>query len=293
MTGVFLYDGDCGFCTTSARWLQRHATSTARVEAWQYADLAPLGLTPADCAEALMYVDDGRRVVGPDAVAALLGTGKSSWRTAGQLLAAPGSRRVAWPVYEWISHHRGHLPGGPPATELPREVSPVKGVRRRRSRDLAASARLLRVVFADGQYPVVWPEAPRSWLAGDDVIDAWVVEQQGEMLGHIAISRVGLDPVSALKWREVTGREPSELAGISRFFVRPRARGRGIGSALLEVAVAEVRARGLVPVLDVVSASRDAISLYEQKGWRMIAMYPWGDKGADLWIYFYAAPPEA
>lgn len=293
MTGVFLYDGDCGFCTTSARWLQRHATSTARVEAWQYADLVPLGLTPADCAEALMYVDDGRRVVGPDAVAAFLETGKPSWRTAGQLLAAPGSRHVVWPVYQWISHRRGHLPGGTPATELPREAPPVKGVRRRKPRDLAAAARLLRVVHADGQYPVVWPEAPRSWLDGDDVIDAWVIEQQGEMLGHIAISRVGLDPVSALRWREVTAREPSELAGISRFFVRPGARGRGIGTALLEGAVAEVRARGLVPVLDVVSASRDAVSLYEQQGWRMIAMYPWGDKGADLWIYFYAAPPEA
>jgi GNAT superfamily N-acetyltransferase/predicted DCC family thiol-disulfide oxidoreductase YuxK len=293
MAGVFLYDGDCGFCTTSARWLQRHATSTTRVEAWQYADLSPYGLTPNDCAEALMYVDDGRRMVGPDAVAAFLDTGTSRWRRAGHLIAAPASRRVTWPVYEWISHHRGHLPGGTPATELPRQAPPVRGIRRRRPRDLAPAARLLRVVFAEGQYPVHWPESPRSWLDGDDVLDAWVLERHGEMLGHIAISEVGLDPVAALRWREVTGRDPSELAGISRYFVRPRARGKGVGSALLDVAVAEIRARGLLPVLDVVSASRDAIRLYDERGWRMIAMYPWGEKGSDLRIYFYAAPAEA
>lgn len=293
MAGVFLYDGDCGFCTTSARWLQRHATSTARVEAWQYADLAPLGLTADDCAEALLYVDDGHRMVGPDAVAALLDTGTSRWRTAGHLLTAPASRHVTWPVYEWLSHHRGRLPGRTPATQQPREASPVKGVRRRRSKDLAPAARLLRVVHAEGRYPVPWPDSPRAWLDGDDVLDAWVLESQGEMLGHIAVVKVGLDPVTALRWREVTAREPSELAGISRFFVRHKARGKGIGSALLDVAVADIRARGLVPVIDVTSASPDAIRLLESRGWRMIAMYPMNEKDSDLTTYFYAAPAEA
>ncbi len=33
MNGVFLYDGDCGFSTTSAHWPERHATSAARVVA--------------------------------------------------------------------------------------------------------------------------------------------------------------------------------------------------------------------------------------------------------------------
>jgi predicted DCC family thiol-disulfide oxidoreductase YuxK/GNAT superfamily N-acetyltransferase len=292
MNGLILYDGDCGFCTTSARWLQRHAASPARVQAWQHADLAPLGLTPEECAEALQWVDDGHRAVGPDAIAAYLKTSTHSWRTAGRVLAAPVSKHLTWPVYRFIAHHRGRLPGGPPATERPRIAPSIKGIRRRRAKDLGACARLLRVVFSEGQYPVYWPDAPRTWLDDEDVIDAWILERQGEILGHVAISKVGLDAVSALRWREVTGRAPSELAGVSRLFVRPRVRGQGFGTVLLDVAVAEIRARRLMPVLDVVSASKDAIKLYENRGWRMIAMNPWGEKADKLQIYYYASPTE-
>jgi GNAT superfamily N-acetyltransferase/predicted DCC family thiol-disulfide oxidoreductase YuxK len=293
MTGVFLYDGDCGFCTTSARWLQRHATSPARVEAWQHADLATLGLTAKDCAEALLWVDDGHRMVGPEAVAAYLDTSKPSWRTAGHVLTAPVSRHVTWPVYNWLTHHRGQLPGGTPATALPPAAPVVKGIRRRREKDLAACVRLLRIVYAEGRYPSSWPDSPRGWLEGDDILESWVLERQGEILGHIAIARVGLDPVSALRWREVTARDPSELAGVSRFFVRSRVRGQGIGSALLDVAVAESRARGLLPVADVVTVDKEATGLLEGRGWRLLAMHPWGRRADDLHLHLYAAPPEA
>lgn len=287
MSGVFLYDGECRFCSSSARWLQRHAASTARVSAWQHADLAALGLSADDCAEAVLWVEDGRFEAGPDAVAAYLRASSRNWRTAGRVLAAPVSKRVTWPVYRWAADHRGRLPGGTPASELPRVPPSIKGVRRRRSRDLGPCARLLRVVYAEGQYPVHWPDAPRAWLDGEDVIDAWVAERQGEILGHVAISRVGGDAVSELRWRELTGHRPAELAGVSRLFVRPRVRGQGVGTALLDVALGEIRARGLVPVLEVVGASRDAIRLYEERGWRLLAMYPWGE---DLHIYYYGAP---
>lgn len=278
MSGVLLYDAGCRFCATSAHWLERHAESTAPVRAWQQTDLADLGLSPDDSAEGLQWVDDGRRLVGPDAVAAFLQSSTDRWRTAGRVLTSPVSQRVAWPFYRWASHHRD-------APERPR------GIRRRRPKDVPACASLLGMVFTEGQYPVHWPEAPRAWLAADEVVDAWVFERDGEIHGHIAISKVGLDTRSALRWREVTGHEPSELAGITRFFVRPRLRGQGVGTALLDVAVAEIRARGLVPVLDVVSRSRDAIQLYDDLGWRRRAEYPWGDKEEDLQIYFYESPP--
>jgi GNAT superfamily N-acetyltransferase len=186
-----------------------------------------------------------------------------------------------------VYNHHGRPPAGLAVREPPRVAPPVTDIRRRRSRDLGACARLLRVVFSEGQYPVYWPDAPRAWLDDDDVLDAWVAERQGEILGHVSICRVGVDPVTALRWREVTGRQPAELAGVSRLFVRPRVQRRGIGSALLDVAVAEIRARGLVPVLEVVTSSADAIRLFEDSDWRMVALYPWGRVADRLKVYYY------
>lgn len=280
MSGVFLYDGDSRFFARSARWLARHAHCAAEVQDLKHTDLAPLGLTAADRVEGLQWVEDGRRSVGPDAVAAYLETGRNGWRTAGRLLTSPVSKHLTWPVYRWAANHRDEVTEGT-----------MKGIRRRKPKDIPACATLLGVVFTAGEYPVHWPHAPRSWLADEDVIDAWVFERGGEIHGHVAISRVGLDSVSALRWREVTGHEASELAGITRFFVRPRLQGQGIGTALLDVALAEIRGRGLFPVLDVVSASEAAISLYEGLGWRRRAAYPWGEKDEQLQILFYEPPP--
>jgi GNAT superfamily N-acetyltransferase len=221
------------------------------------------------------------------AAVASVQTMSQTWRTAGRVLAAPVSRRLTSPLHRWVSNHRGQPPAALAVRESVRVAPPVTGIRRRRPRDLGACARLLRVVFSEGQYPVYWPDAPRAWLDDEDVLDAWVAERQGEILGHVSICRVGTDPVTALRWREVTGRQPSELAGVSRLFVRPRVQRRGIGSALLDVAVAEIRARGLVPVLEVVTSSTDAISLFEDSGWRTVALYPWGRAADRLKIYYY------
>lgn len=287
MDGVLLYDGDCGLCETSAHWLERHARSPARVEAWQHADLVRLGMSAEDCAEAVLWVEDGSRVTGPEAVAAYLRSASAPWRTAGRLLQAPGSRHVAWPVYRWAAQHRDGLPGGTTTHGASRDGRPVKGLRRRRPRDLGACVRLLRVVFYEDRYPTTWPDGARAWLDGDDVADAWVVERKGEILGHVAISHTGLDPVSALRWRELTGQPPDQLAAVSRLFVRPRARREGIGTVLLDVALAGIRARGLTPVLEVVSSWEGAVSLVESRGWRLVAMYPWGDPGQRLQMLHY------
>ena len=50
MTGrpVLVFDGDCGFCTTSARVGQRWL-GLADVEPWQMIDLDELGLTDEQC----------------------------------------------------------------------------------------------------------------------------------------------------------------------------------------------------------------------------------------------------
>jgi GNAT superfamily N-acetyltransferase len=190
------------------------------------------------------------------------------------------------PVQRWFTRHRAHSEG----MAAPRVPEGVR-IRQRKDNQVAACSRLLGLVSAENGYPLPRPVSRRGWLTEDDVLDAWITEQHGRIQGHVAIMRVDSDPATALRWREVTGRPASELAGVSQFFVRSSARGRGLGTALLETAVAASRARGLVPVAKMSSTSRRGIPLYERAGWRMVAMYPCGQRGDGLETYLYLAPP--
>jgi len=194
----------------------------------------------------------------------------------------------------WLSEHVIRLPGqrvDESAQLLTAGLALPRDIRPRRPKDLPACARLLRVVASEHQYPARWPDAPRSWLAGQDVLDAWVAERQGEILGHVAVATVPRNGISQVRWREITGLESTQLGRVSRLFVRRRVRGQGLASDLLDVAVRDIRARGLLPVLDVVSTSTNGIALVERRGWRLLAMDPWGSKSEHLRVHFYAAPP--
>jgi GNAT superfamily N-acetyltransferase len=176
---------------------------------------------------------------------------------------------------------------------VPAQPGPTtRGIRRRRPKDLGACGRLLEVVHYDAHYPAIRPERPRDWLDADAVLDAWVAERLGEILGHVAISSVGRDALSALRWRETTERDPSELLAVSRFFVRPRVRGQGIGTSLLDAAAAEIHGRSRVPVLEMLSPRRDGIPFLAARGWRLVAQDPWTSNREALFLYRYTAPRQ-
>jgi GNAT superfamily N-acetyltransferase len=187
----------------------------------------------------------------------------------------------------WTSVTDGTAPG-----DVHGAATAVRGLRRRRDKDLRACVRLLRVVHYESRYPFEWPESPRNWLSDDKVLDAWVVERWAEILGHVAVAQVGDGTVSAYRWRETTGRQPTELAAVTRLFVRPPARRQGVGTALLEAAVSEIRARGRLPVLEILDCNQDAIRLCESQGWRLLSMDPWGDRSLRRRVHCYAAPPD-
>lgn len=117
---VFLYDGDCAFCTTCSQFIDRRIPTTAEVTPWQFSDLAALGVTQAEAEEAVVWVaPDGTTEAGPDAIARMLVDAGSFWRPVGWALALRPVRWVAWPVYRWVSRNRHRLPGGTAACSLP------------------------------------------------------------------------------------------------------------------------------------------------------------------------------
>lgn len=98
---------------------------------------------------------------------------------------------------------------------------------------------------------------------------AWVAELDRQIVGHISIVTVEeRDDGLARCWSEATGVGVRDLACVAAFFVDRDQQRRGIGGVLLGTAVAWVRARGLVPVLDVVQRAGGAVDLYRHRGWR-------------------------
>src|SRR5207248_7918382 len=49
---TLVFDGDCGFCTATARFIERRIPTSARVVPWQRLDLDDVGLTREQCTEA-------------------------------------------------------------------------------------------------------------------------------------------------------------------------------------------------------------------------------------------------
>jgi predicted DCC family thiol-disulfide oxidoreductase YuxK len=146
MRAVFVFDGDCGFCSSSARFLQRWVRPAVPVEPWQRLDLAALGLTRAQCQDAVQLTAQPRPfrgsgspalanpagtgepgglpagtavLTGPAAIAAVLRIGLWPWRPVGWLLGLRPMQTVAWPLYRWVARHRHQLPGGSAACALP------------------------------------------------------------------------------------------------------------------------------------------------------------------------------
>uniref|UniRef100_UPI0034DFC82E GNAT family N-acetyltransferase n=1 Tax=Streptomyces flavofungini TaxID=68200 RepID=UPI0034DFC82E len=93
-------------------------------------------------------------------------------------------------------------------------------------------------------------------------------------------------------WSTAAGVSAQTTAVVSRLFVAPDARGHGIGALLMGRVTREARARGLHPVLDVVSSDASAAALYERLGWRFLdAVEREWLPGQRVTLRCYAAPP--
>jgi predicted DCC family thiol-disulfide oxidoreductase YuxK len=118
---VLLFDGDCAFCSSCARWITAHVPTPVAPEPWQWTDLEPLGVSVEEVDTAVVLVDVRlRRTAGPEAFADLLRTSTSgAWRALGRILGARPVLAVAWPIYRWIARNRHRMPGGTAQCSLP------------------------------------------------------------------------------------------------------------------------------------------------------------------------------
>jgi predicted DCC family thiol-disulfide oxidoreductase YuxK len=112
---VLVFDGDCGFCTSSVGLLERIGPS-ADIVAWQLTDLDALGLTEERAADAVQWVEvDGGLRSGHEAVSSALVAAGGIWRAIGRAMELRGVSWLAALAYRLVAENRYRLPGGTPA----------------------------------------------------------------------------------------------------------------------------------------------------------------------------------
>lgn len=117
---MLIFDGDCRFCTSSARWIGHRLPANAHVEPWQWLDLVALGLTERNVTTAAYWVDErGRKYRGHRSIGRALMASGGLWKPIGALILVPPFSWLAALVYVVIAKNRHRLPGGTPACKVP------------------------------------------------------------------------------------------------------------------------------------------------------------------------------
>ncbi|GAB3584364.1 hypothetical protein GCM10027579_16650 [Calidifontibacter terrae] len=145
------------------------------------------------------------------------------------------------------------------------------------------------------RYPLIWPlpQGAESFIVRESEVGAWTAEVDGMIAGH-ASRTVVADDATGRVWADALGVNVDELGCLSVLFVGPQFAATGVGGRLLDTAVAEIRASGLVPVLDVTTGtSSTASQVYRHRGWQLAGT------GRPEWlpdgepdVEFYALPAE-
>lgn len=121
MKTVLIFDGDCGFCTTTANWINKNSKVPIEVVPYQWTDLTQWGLTPAEAAAKVQLSYAGEIFAGHKCMAKLLQIQPNPLlKAAGSIMVMPLIDYISAKLYEWIAANRQKLPGGTPACKLPR-----------------------------------------------------------------------------------------------------------------------------------------------------------------------------
>jgi GNAT superfamily N-acetyltransferase len=166
-------------------------------------------------------------------------------------------------------------------------------IRLRTDGDVDACVRMAEVVHERDGYPAYVATGLRDFLVTSDALEVWVAEDDGQVIGHVALHGHTIPAVLDIASQAV-GRPVSGLGVVARLLVDPEARQHGAGEALLEVATAKSWALGLWPILDVCSRFSAAIALYERQGWRRVGQVDlvFGDVELEELVYVAPVPVD-
>ena len=145
-------------------------------------------------------------------------------------------------------------------------------IRTRATADLPALADLLWDQQPESSYPLrnPLPVPTTTFLHADDADAAWTATIDGQPAGHVCRTTGHPDPVVEQTSAEAHGCAVDELGWVSTLYVGRTARGLGIGRRLLDTVVADLRAAGRFPCLEVYPARPEAVTLYASGGWREV-----------------------
>lgn len=163
-------------------------------------------------------------------------------------------------------------------------------LRPRRDEDVPALVEVLLAQQPLTHYPYrrELPFPIEQFIRRDRELAAWTAEVDGHPVGHVCVQRPEGSVSACLMpddevtpaWVQGHNRPVDELATVSALFVDLSQRGSGLGGRLLDVAVDEIRSRGLGPCLDVIQGYSPAPLIYQKRGWRVAgtARPPWLDQ---------------
>jgi GNAT superfamily N-acetyltransferase len=136
-------------------------------------------------------------------------------------------------------------------------------IRDREAADIDLCVQALAAVHETSGYPTNWPADPGRWLTPSGIIRAWIAAT-GELpvAGHLLLRKF---PAST-PGEDTPGEDAVE---VSRLFVVPAARRRGVALALLEKSMHWAEANDRDLVLDVTDDLRAARALYARTGFRL------------------------
>ncbi|MEV0901379.1 GNAT family N-acetyltransferase [Actinoplanes sp. NPDC049802] len=161
-------------------------------------------------------------------------------------------------------------------------------IREKTAADTEACVALLRRVHARDGYPLYLPpDDEAGFLRPDHQRAAWVAEQGGRIVGHVALHCPRENPTLSAA-AAATGLPVDRLALVARLFTAPEVRRQGLGRALLRHATARAPELGRRAVLDVGQRLPTAVALYESEGWSRAGELRISLNEStvlDLWVY--------